>query len=434
MKHEKNEFMELGGGKEEQSVAQSNLSPFDRRSFLKSLGIAVPAIGLFSMGCAATRQGTRMAEAQPAVVPGFEKEAVTAATHEGWVPVSDRKIKFGIIGEGASRFGSAFGFQDHPNVEIVAVSDLIPERRDALAKAVRCSKTYDSLEKLLEDDNVEAVWLATDAPSHTKHAIQALKKGKHVAVAVPAIFGSVEEAYELFEVVKQSGKQYMMFETSMFHADLWAMRQIYKAGGFGEIIYSENAYYHYTGQRITESYGEWRKGLPPIWYPTHATAYYVGVTDGYFKEVSCRGVNSIIEHSKPQNNRYKNPFRTHIAQFVTDADGVNTTCVSFDSYGFGREGGSVRGQIGSYNGSYQGTMENLPDVTRPSLPKGMEAGGHGGSHGRLTNEFVTAILENRKPLVDIAMSLNMSVPGVVAHESALKNGTILKVPYFKFPS
>ena len=61
----------------------------------------------------------------------------------------------------------------------------------------------------------------------------------------------------------------------------------------------------------------------------------------------------------------------------------------------------------------------------------MEAGGHGGSHGYLMNEFVTAILQNRKPLVDIAQALNMTVAGIVAHQSALKDGELRKIPQFK---
>jgi hypothetical protein len=48
----------------------------------------------------------------------------------------------------------------------------------------------------------------------------------------------------------------------------------------------------------------------------------------------------------------------------------------------------------------------------------------------LTDEFVRSILENRKPLIDVAMALNMTVPGIVAHQSAMKNGKILKVPHF----
>ena len=59
------------------------------------------------------------------------------------------------------------------------------------------------------------------------------------------------------------------------------------------------------------------------------------------------------------------------------------------------------------------------------------AGGHGGSHGHLTEEFVRAILEDRDPLVNIAMSLNMTVGGIVAHQSALKDGEWMKIPQYK---
>ena len=46
------------------------------------------------------------------------------------------------------------------------------------------------------------------------------------------------------------------------------------------------------------------------------------------------------------------------------------------------------------------------------------------------NEFITAILQDRKPLVDIAAALNMTVPAIVAHQSALKDGQTLAIPHF----
>jgi hypothetical protein len=70
-------------------------------------------------------------------------------------------------------------------------------------------------------------------------------------------------------------------------------------------------------------------------------------------------------------------------------------------------------------------------IKRPPLPPKVEAGGHGGSHGYLMNEFVTAILEDRKPLVDVAQALNMTVGGIMAHQSALKDGELLKIPQYK---
>ena len=93
--------------------------------------------------------------------------------------------------------------------------------------------------------------------------------------------------------------------------------------------------------------------------------------------------------------------------------------------------GRVRGQRGSMTGmKYVGEEKNLPDLQAPPLPPKVAPGGHGGSHGQLMNEFVTAILENRRPLVDICLALNMTVAGIVSHESALKGGELLKIPQF----
>ncbi|MGL6226973.1 MAG: hypothetical protein ACRC10_10170 [Thermoguttaceae bacterium] len=40
-------------------------------------------------------------------------------------------------------------------------------------------------------------------------------------------------------------------------------------------------------------------------------------------------------------------------------------------------------------------------------------------------------MKNRKPLIDVADALNMTVPGIIAHQSALKDGELLKIPQYK---
>lgn len=366
-------------------------------------------------------------------IQGFEQAPRDASASEGWKPVSERKIRVGLVGYGVCKFAAAFSFQEHPNVEVVAVSDLIPDRCAALAAAVRCDKTYPSLEELVKDDRIEAVFVATDAPSHPRHCMEALKHGKHVATAVPAVFGSLEDAEKLFEAVKTSGLKYMMFETSCFHEDLHGMRELYKAGDLGKLIYAEGEYYHYMPEPI-DSFKGWRIGLPPQWYPTHSNAYYVGVGGQNFTEVSCMAMPSQIEHLKPANNRYKNPFGTEIALFRTTEGGSARMAVSWDTPGLGGEMGRIRGQRGTYYGKYQGLQKDPPPIKRPPLPPTVELGGHGGSHGYLMNEFVTAILENRTPLVNVAWALNMTVAGIVAHQSALKDGELLKIPQYKMPA
>lgn len=391
-----------------------------RRSVLQALGAGALTFGTSSL--------VRGAD-QP--IQGFEKEVTTPDASKGWKPFSDRKIRVGLVGYGVCRFAAAFGFQDHPNVEVVAVSDLVPDRCAGLAKAARCEKTYPSLEEMVTDDRIEAIFVATDAPQHAKHCIEVLRHGKHVASAVPACFGSLEEADQLFEAVKNAkGLKYMMYETSSYHGDLHAMRTIYNAGGLGKLVYAEGEYYHYMDTPI-DSYKGWRIGLPPQWYPTHSNAYYVSVTNGSFTEVSCMGMPSVIPHLTPGNNVYRNPFGTEIAMFRTSEGGSVRMAVSWDTPGASGEMGRIRGQRGTFYGKYEGLEKNLPDTNRPPLPPGVEPGGHGGSHGHLTNEFVHAILQDRKPLVDITQALNMTVSGIVAHQSALKDGELLKIPRYR---
>ncbi|HUT88537.1 MAG TPA: Gfo/Idh/MocA family oxidoreductase [Thermoguttaceae bacterium] len=394
--------------------------PTSRRSFLRSATFAAAALG--------TASAAKAAEVPK--IQGFEEEKADPQAAKQWKPVSDRRIRMGIVGYGACKFGAQFSLQHHPNVEVVAVSDLFPDRCRALAEICKCEKTYPSLEEMVKDDSIEAIFCATDAPSHCRHAIEVLKHGKHVASAVPAVFGSLEEADQLYEAVKASGFNYMLFETSCYHADLYAMREIYAAGGFGKLVYSEGEYFHYSASGIA-SYKDWRVGLPPQWYPTHSNAYYVGVTGGSFTEVSCMGMPSLVERLQPNNNRYKNPFGTEIALFHTSEGGMARMGVSWDTPGYGGEVGRVRGQKGSMIGmDYEGLEKKLPSLEKPALPPSVEAGGHGGSHGYLGHEFAMSILERRKPLVDVAWALNMTVAGVVAHQSALKDGELMKIPQY----
>ncbi len=345
-----------------------------------------------------------------------------------WEPVSSRKIRFGIAGYGHCRFGAAFSFQNHPNVEIKAVTDLIPDRRKGLMKACRCSTSYESLEKMVKDPDIEAVFVATDAPHHAQHCIEVLNHGKHVMTAVPAAYGSLEDAYKLLETVKKTGLKYQMAETSAFRPDCYAMRQVYQADGFGRLVYSEGEYFHY-GPTPIPSFKNWRVGSPPLWYPTHSTAYYISVTEKRFTSVSCIGFRSDIPAYQVGANVYKNLFSDEVALFQTTEGGSSRMAMCKAIRGANGEVGRVYGERGSMSGTaYRGTMKRLPDLSRPPLPPGVSPGGHGGSHGQLSNEFVTAILQDREPLVNVRQALAMTVPGIVAHQSALKDGEILKIP------
>ena len=409
----------------------TNNKGYNRRFFIKSAGIG---IGAGILGC----KGSVVAQQ---VIQGFEDTGNKLTSPKIWTPFSDRKLRVGLVGYGVCQFAAAFGFQDHPNVEVVAVSDLFPDRCAKLAEVTKCNKTYPSLEELVKDSSIEAVFVATDAPSHARHCLDVLNHGKHCASAVPAIWGSdqLEDAEKLFETVKRTGLKYMMFETSAFHDGLYAMREIYKAGGFGKLIYSEGEYYHYMPEPLP-SYKDWRVGLPPQWYSTHANAYYICVNNGSFTEVSCIGHRSSIEQFQPENNVYRNPFGSATALYKTSEGGMARMNIFWDNAGIGAEAGRISGEKGSFwntRSGFSGLPESMElvktlNLKKPPLPPGVEPGYHEGSHGPLCHEFIMSILENRKPYVNIAMALNISVAGVIAHQSALNDGELMKIPQYKY--
>ena len=394
---------------------------FSRRDFVKQTALGA---GLAALGARAAEKP----------IAGFDETDAGRVKDAVWRPVSDRKVKVGIAGFGVCQFGAQFGFQNHPNVEVVAATDLFPDRCAALAQATGAKKTYASCEEMFEKDReIEAVFIATDAPSHARLCLAGLRRGLHVASAVPAVFGEEQLglADELLAAVRQTGKTYALFETTAFRASCYAMREIYKAGGFGQLIYTEGEYYHYMDKHIG-SYNGWRVGLPPQYYPTHSNGFYTCVTGGSFTEVSCLAMPSLLPDNQPGKNRYNNPFATEVALFRTREGGMARMAVSWDMPGAHGEKGRVYGQKGAYEERYNGQADvSSVSQEKPPLPAGMPAGGHGGSHGYLTDDFIAAVLLNRRPCVDVACALNTTVPGILAHQSALKGGETLKIPQYR---
>jgi len=102
-----------------------------RRSFLVSSAAAVTAGSLLNSAQAAE------------VIPGFDQTRTDFDRTKAWKPFSDRKVRVGIVGHGVCRFGLAFHLQHHPNVELVAVSDLFPDRcTDMARKAKRRTRRW----------------------------------------------------------------------------------------------------------------------------------------------------------------------------------------------------------------------------------------------------------------------------------------------------
>lgn len=366
-----------------------------------------------------------------------------------------KKLRIGIVGGG---FGCSFYWHEHPNCVVTAVSDLRPERRDSLKRTYGCDTTHESLEKLILDKNVEAVGVFTGAPDHVRHAVAALKAGKHVISAVPAAM-TLEECRLLVDTVKETGLTYMMAETSYFQQPTISARKFYQEGRFGSIYYCESEYHH-AGLEVLFWEGNqrtWRHGLAPMNYPTHCTAHLVSVTGERLTRVSCVGWGDGDPILK--DNAYGNPFWNETAFFTTNRGNAFRVAVYWKGAHRGTERAQWYGDKMSFffphpNGlgpvivrsgkqtekDSGGFERQLPDFERYAQPEWWRTdllpeplrhdSGHEGSHTFLTHEFVDALVKGRRPAVDVYEAVAYTAPGIAAHQSALKGGEQLLVPSF----
>ena len=370
---------------------------------------------------------------------------------------SSREIRIGVVGGG---FGSQFYWHEHPNCTVAGVTDLRAERRDRLQTTYRCETVYNSLEEMLRHPEAfDAIAVFSGAPDHFRHVSMCMERGLHVISAVPAVM-TLEEADRLRDLKERTGLRYMMAETSYYRQPTIYARNLHGQSGFGEVFYSELEYYHDRGDldalladkssRFYEPDGSrsWRWGLPPMHYPTHCLGHLVGVTRERIDRVSCLGWGG--KHVWLQENRYENPYWNQSALMRTNR-GNMARCNVFWLVGghgeqarwFGERGSlfmSVRGLHGDAwlpRSTALDRREGVEEVEIPDywksdmLPAPMRHGsGHDGSHVFLAAEFVNALIDDREPVIDVYESLAMTVPGIVAHESSLKNGEQLAVPSF----
>lgn len=384
-------------------------------------------------------------------------------------------IRLGIVGVGAFAQGFIPLFNAHPDVDRVVLCDLDAEKCRSNAEKHGIVQTSPSLDDLCDTD-VDAIALFTQNWLHGPQAAQALRAGKHVYSAVPPGI-LLDELRAIAEAVRETGNIYMLGETSYYYPAVIYCRQRFREGAFGDIVYAEAEYYHDWDHGLYDVArwrgGEnWREtaGVPPMFYPTHSTSQILSITGARMTHVSCQGFTDRHEDGIYASNKWNNPFSNESALFKL-SDGSTARINEFRRVG---HPGTVRmtmfGTEGSFEHNASGTVwltkdrseresldvqltcraaarrvegdmdkvtaddgthhtvapvhpvHRLPDAFR-GLPNG-----HNGSHQFLVDDFVRACVSGKMPPNNIYEAARYLIPGLIAHESALKGGELLDIP------
>jgi scyllo-inositol 2-dehydrogenase (NADP+) len=144
-------------------------------------------------------------------------------------------IKIGIAGLG--RAGWAMHGRELKGKEdmfqIVAVCDVIEERRQQAVEAYGCA-AYADIAEMIADPNVELVDIATRSADHFEHAKMALEAGKIVFLEKPMCM-TYEQAAELQKIAASSSGTLYIRHNRRFEPGFQHIREIIESGILGEV-------------------------------------------------------------------------------------------------------------------------------------------------------------------------------------------------------
>lgn len=390
-------------------------------------------------------------------------------------------FSMGIVGAGPFAESFARLWRAHPGVGEILVTDLVPERARRLAASNDLAGTFPSYEAML-DSAVDAIAICTQRWTHGPLVCQALHAGKHVFSAVPMAV-AVQEIAAIIEAVRASGLTYMMGETSYYHpATVFARNQLAK-GGFGRLVYAEGDYLHDMDLGFYEAYKRsggknWKAvaSFPPMLYPTHSVGGVLGAWPTHATSVSAIGViddraDGVFDRAVSQ---FQNDFSNATALFEVAGGGCFRTNefrrVGYPSHiresrfrFFGTEGSLEQlatvslwqdktgveditdhlrcRTVAPDDPSLYGvppllrdafTSGSAPVHDRSRLPKQFAniVSRHEGSHQFLADDFVTAVNTGTLPSVNAWVAARYTLPGIIAHKSAVMSGVRLDIPDF----
>ncbi len=363
-----------------------------------------------------------------------------------------RYVRIGLVGLG---FGAEFIpiYQDHPDSKLVAICQRDTDSLNRIGDALGVDRRYSDYDEMLADPEIDAVHINTPIPDHAPHSIRGLEAGKHVACTVP-MATSIDDCRDIVLAARRAKRKYMMMETVVFSREFLYVQDLVSSGQMGRIQFLRGSHQ----QEMAGWPGYW-EGLPPMHYATHAVSPLLALADRLAAFVVCLGSGHIAEDLA---SNYGSPFAvestliglrdSNLAAEVTRSlfETAREYVESFDVYGdtLSFEWERVAGDSPVLHRGEDAERITIPDYAdrlpasvRQYTTRGVydeehahlsfkQGSGHGGSHPHMAHEFLRAIVEERKPLIDEVTAANWTCVGICAHQSAMANGVKVEVPSF----
>jgi predicted dehydrogenase len=148
-------------------------------------------------------------------------------------------IGFGVIGYGYWGPNIARNIREQRDGELLAISDLRPQRLIDAASRYPGVKATTELYEVLSNPRIDAVVIATPVSTHYDLAMQALRAGKHVIVEKPMAMNSAH-ALQLMEEADRRGLVLAVDHTFVYTSAVRKIRELVAGDGIGDIYYYDS--------------------------------------------------------------------------------------------------------------------------------------------------------------------------------------------------
>ncbi len=146
-----------------------------------------------------------------------------------------KKLKIGIIGAG--RIGKLHAnnlVNRVPDAELVAVSDVYAPAAKELAEKLNIPKWYDDYRRILEDRDIDAVFICSSTDTHSPISIEAARAGKHIFCEKP-IDHDLDKIKVVLDEVERAGVKYQVGFNRRFDRNFKHVHEVVQNGGIGDV-------------------------------------------------------------------------------------------------------------------------------------------------------------------------------------------------------
>jgi predicted dehydrogenase len=168
-------------------------------------------------------------------------------------------LNIGVYGLGMGANILTLNSEPSGELRVRSICTRSEEKLRHFQKLYNIEHAFTDYEKMLDDPDIDIVAVYTPDALHADHCVKALSRGKHVVCTKP-MATSNEEAREIVEAVKKSGKKFIVAQTARFVKQYEHVKSFTDSGDIGNILACRSQYIHDISPYL--SLTPWRLEMP----------------------------------------------------------------------------------------------------------------------------------------------------------------------------